>query len=186
MKIEIEWGNFIELKIDPPPKRGRPPKDHSYVDLKNEDDWDAIPREPGVYVFAKCSKKRKEDRDEYIPLYIGETSNIYRRINEQLTKPDHQHRNRMKYIADRDKSGSGRRVLVVGKMIKPKTSTEEVRQIAEQALIHKVVSDGNSLWLNNIKMTREKVDSITFTKNIDALYLFSRQIDIFQKLRPKQ
>jgi len=108
---------------------------------------DVLDEVSGVYMF--CRKYS----EKYIPLYIGKSINIYKRIT--------QHLNSTKMMRSIQKSLSGEKVLIIGEYT-PKSGQDLDKsiKIIEKTLIEHALAEGYELI--NISGTKTKVHQICF------------------------
>ena len=120
----------------------------------NEDDWDYIPEEVGVYIFARMHG------ESIVPLYIGRATNVSERIWQQLN-------NNVRLMRGLEDAQSGYRVLLVGELVtRPGQRIASVLRLAEAALIRAAWVGG--LELLNIQGTRAPVHTLTSSGNRGA------------------
>lgn len=138
MQIEAAWAKPIDLK------RCKP------GGLIYELDLEALPSDPGVYVFFRTHGSK------VTPIYIGETLNLRARVKGHL--------NSVPLMRAVEEAATGKRSLVyctvkAGSRLKAK---KHVRVI-EKALILHAQGEGHVLF--NKKGTRLPTDEISFTGN---------------------
>lgn len=113
--------------------------------------FDSFPDEAGIYVFARIFGKT------IAPLYIGETTNIRKRIKQHLEK-------NVKLVNGVKKSGNGKKVVMFCSV---KTRSEARRDamlaVLQRGLIEHALSEGHKLL--NVQLTKLSVHSIAFTGN---------------------
>jgi len=119
-----------------------------------ENDWDYIPEEPGVYIFARMHG------DAIAPLYIGRATNLSERIWQQLN-------NNVRLMRGLEDAQSGYRVLLVGELVpRPGQRIASALRLAESALIRSALVEGYELL--NIQGTRTPVHTLRSSGNRDA------------------
>ena len=159
MNIKVKWGRPVRLI------KCRKKSD-CIMEFREMGTLGKITDGPGVYVFAR--RHGRTDEDIFIPQYIGEASNVRRRIRQHL----HRHVARMRRIRD---GATGARYLVVGK-IERNAKNEKTRKVVENALIKKAMANGHNLL--NKQGTKSKVHSIQFTGTQSAKNTFGNEIHV--------
>jgi len=143
MDIRLQWLEPIDLE-----------QGGALIYDIDEDDWDYIPEEAGVYIFARMHG------DSIVPLYIGRAANLSERIWQQLN-------NNVRLMRGLEDAQSGYRVLLVGELLtRPGQRIASVLRLAESALIRAAWVEG--LELLNIQGTRTPVHTLWSSGNRDA------------------
>ena len=138
MKIEATWFKPITLE------KGSP--GGLIYELRLED----LPKEPGVYVFGR---RRGES---VIPIYIGETLSIRRRVKGHL--------NSLALMRAIENAPNGDRFLIYCTVkAGSKEKAKKHAKVLEKALLMHAQSEGHELF--NKKGTKLPTDTISFTGN---------------------
>lgn len=110
LNIEAKWSHPVELRLA---KTGA---------IYECEDLDAVPREPGIYVFGRSHGGGRS------PLYIGKALNLRRRVEQQL--------NSVKLMTGiRDAQIGGRFLIYCIPQLKRGQRAAQVVKIMEDALI---------------------------------------------------
>jgi len=124
----------------------------------NLEDFDGV---AGVYVFCRVWGTR------LVPLYIGQATNIARRIPQQL--------NNHRLMNEIERSGIGEKVVLIGEYLGLKGQMlGKALEVIEKALIRHALSNGYPIF--NRSGTRIRSNRIDFEKNLKAQRLFGRTI----------
>ena len=117
MKLKLQWSTPVPLRRD----------QYAYtIDLES------IPREAGVYIFARRYNRSFE------ALYVGRSNNIRGRIK--------QHLNSVRLMKHLKQAKTGRRVLIFGiPMTKPGQRLDKVLISLEKAFIRHYLLEGHDL-----------------------------------------
>ena len=120
MKLEIEWQRPIPLK-----------RVRSGIGIY-EIDLDKLPKEPGIYIFAR------KWSTSYEALYIGRSQRLRGRIRGHL--------NNLKLMQHIHEAKIGKRVVLYGKPIaKPGQKMDKILSILEKALIKHFLLQGHDI-----------------------------------------
>lgn len=118
MKLKLEWATPVPLK-------------NSQLGIY-EVDLDVIPREPGIYIFARKWGK------SYEALYVGRSQKLRGRIKAHL--------NSLKPMRHLEGAKTGRRVLIYGiPVTKQGQSQDKVLASLEKAFIRHFLLEGHDL-----------------------------------------
>jgi hypothetical protein len=161
MEISAKWSKPITLK------------DGNSDGLIFKLDLDAIPSEPGVYIFARCYSSKVE------PIYIGETVNLRTRINSHL-------KSSVRLLTELKNTGrgNGKRILIYCTVLAHSIDKAKSQvMIIEKALILHAQSEGHSLF--NTKGTRLPTDVINFSGNRTSEAIAPRFMRVKQALTRK-
>lgn len=135
---EVTWHTPLEL---------RESRDTRYI---YECDLEALNVWPGLYIFARTHGESIE------PIYIGETENLRRRIEQHLASVPLM--NGLKYAR------TGRRVLMVGELeTRRGLRVKPTLQKIEQVLVREALNQGHELL--NDRGTRYVTDDIVLRGN---------------------
>lgn len=155
MKIDAKWSKPITLK------------DGDSVGLIFKLDTEAIPIEPGVYVFARRYGAN------VTPIYIGETANLRRRIASHLKS--------VPLMKALENTSSGSRILIYCTVAtKSKDRAKSQVKIIEKALILHSQAEGHELF--NKKGTKLPTDVISFSGNHTSEEIAPRLMRVKQAL----
>lgn len=117
------------------------------------EDEQEIPEAPGIYVFARVHGQR------VAPLYIGQATNLRRRIGQQL--------NNVALMRGVEDAATGTRTLHIGEIqFRQGQQEKAVLDLAEIALINAAISEGYELL--NIQGTNAPFDTIRLAGNREA------------------
>ncbi|QDU66748.1 GIY-YIG nuclease family protein [Engelhardtia mirabilis] len=110
-------------------------------------DIDLVPREPGVYIFARRWGAR------YEALYVGKARRLRGRIQSHLNN-----RSLLNHLAD---ARTGKRVLLLGLLqSRPGQQLDRCLTVAERALMRHFLSEGHDLVnIQGTKIRRHVVES---------------------------
>lgn len=155
MQINARWSKPITLK------------DGNSVGLIFKLDLDAIPNEPGVYVFARSYGSNVE------PIYIGETVDLRTRIANHL--------NSVPLMKAIENTSKGTRILIYCTVAaRSKEKAKSQVKIIEKSLIIHAQSEGHELF--NTKGTKLPTDVIEFTGNRTSEAIAPRLMRVKQAL----
>lgn len=153
MKIDVEWSEPDILKDGS--------ANSLIYEIDGLDEWEEF---PGVYMFCR------KHGGSLIPLYIGRSTNVPRRIR--------QHLNTTKMMIAIKQSKAGEKILVVGEIsAKGGQKIEALTKIVESSLIDNALTEGYELI--NKAGTKPKVHTIDFrgyqkAKTFSGSTMFSR------------
>lgn len=135
MKVVIDWHGAQRLR------------DGRRENLIYTVNLDKIPREPGIYIFARKYARRTE------ALYVGKANRLRGRIKGQLN-----HLKLMQYIKN---SKDGRRVVLFGRVRpRPGQRLEKVLKVAEKAVIRHFLAEGHSIVnKQGVRIRRHELES---------------------------
>lgn len=124
-------------------------------------DIERIPEKPGAYVLGR------KHGDNLVPLYIGETTNLRKRLT--------QHLNDVWIMKGVENAPSGKRMLMYC-LVRTKKGQrlDKVLEVLQKALIQHALSEGHELL--NTQLTKTKVHSILFKGNRDSEKLAPRKM----------
>jgi hypothetical protein len=131
--------------------------------LHEQFDFDVIPNEPSIYMFARRFGLRME------VLYVGKAGSLRRRVKQQL--------NNLKLMQAIDDSAIGPRMLIFRTLnCRPGQRAEVVLEIVERALIDHFTEKGDQL-INKLG-TKLPVDIIEFEGNLLARRRSGRELRV--------
>ncbi len=144
MKLEIDWQRTIPLK------RVRAGVGIYTVDL------DDIPREPGIYIFAR------RWGTSYEALYVGKSKRLHGRIRGHL--------NNLRLMQHIHEAKTGKRAVIFGRPIpKPGQSMDRILATLERALIKHFLLLGHDLV--NSQGTRVRRHEITSVGHLPKSFM---------------
>ncbi len=157
MKIKLDWGKPIPLRS------GR--RDNLIYTI---DDLDAVPTNAGVYVFGRLN------RDNLVPLYIGQARRLRSRVKNQF--------NNVRLMLGIKRSPGRRRVLVPGELIaSPGQQLAPTLNLIEKVLIEAAIFGGYELL--NQQGTKPKIDTIRFSGSRVGRSWHPRELMAFRQRR---
>ena len=160
MKVGVHWGKPI------PRRSGR--RDNLIYTI---DDLDVIPSNAGVYVFGRLN------RDELVPLYVGQARRLRSRIKNQF--------NNARLMVGIQRSPGRRRVVVAGEVIAaPGQQLGPTLNLVEKALIESAIFSGYELL--NQQGTKPKTDTIRFSGSRVGRSWHPREIMAFRQRRRRR
>jgi hypothetical protein len=150
MKLSVTWHPSIRLRS--PVSR-----------LHSDFDLDALPREPAVYLFARCFGKSTE------VLYVGKATSLRSRIKQQF--------NNLRLMQAIDDARIGHRILIYGTLnCRPGQRVNTVLNIVETALIGHLTEQKHQL--SNKLGTKLPVHVISFDGNLVARQTIGRELRV--------
>jgi hypothetical protein len=153
MKLSVTWHPSIRLR--------RP-----ISRLHEEFDLDVLPREPAIYLFARCFGSRTE------VLYVGKATSLRSRIKQQF--------NNLRLMQAIDGARLGHRILIYGTLnCRPGQPVNTVLNIVETALIRHLTEKKHQL--SNKVGTKLPVDVISFEGNLVARQTIGRELRVLKR-----
>ena len=160
LKVEVHWNKPISLRS------GR--RENLIYTI---DDLTTLPMNAGVYVFGR------QNRDELIPLYVGQAKHLRSRIKTQF--------NNARLMLGIQRSPGRRRVVVPGELIsRPGQQLGPTLNLVEKTLIESAILSGYELL--NQQGTKPKTDSIRFSGSRVARSWHPREISTFRARRARR
>jgi hypothetical protein len=150
MRLSVTWHPSIRLRR--PVSR-----------LHRDFDLDELPRDPAIYLFARCFGTRTE------VLYVGKAMSLRSRIKQQF--------NNLRLMQAIDDARMGHRMLIYGTLnCRPGQRVSTVLNIVETALIQHLTEQKHQL--NNKLGTKLPVDVISFDGNLAARQTIGRELRV--------
>jgi len=144
MKLEIEWKKPVPLR-----------RVRSGIGIYDVN-LDELPREPGIYIFAR------KWSSSYEALYIGKSKRIRGRIRGHL--------NNLKRMQHIHEAKTGKRVLIYGlPIVKPGQKMEKILSTLEKALIKHFLLQGHDIV--NSQGTSVRRHTITSTGRLPRSFI---------------
>ena len=160
MKVDVHWGKPIPLRS------GR--RENLIYTI---DDLDAVPSNAGVYVFARFN------RDELVPLYVGQALRLRSRIKNQF--------NNARLMFGIQRSPGRKRVVVAGELVgSPGQRLGPTLNLVEKALIESAIFSGYELL--NQQGTKPKTDTVRFSGSRAGRSWHPREIMAFRQRRRRR
>ena len=121
MKLHLEWKKPVPLR--------KATKASTYIYTVN---LDALPKAPGIYVFARRWGQ------SYEALYVGQSQNIGKRVSKHL--------NNLHLMKHLENAKTGKRFVIAGEAVtKPGQQLKKVLLTLERAFIRHFLSEGHDL-----------------------------------------
>lgn len=129
---------------------------------------ESIPEEAGAYIFARRHGASVE------PIYIGETLDLRKRLEEHLLK-------NVRLMKGLEGAQAGKRLYLYC-TVKPKRGQDirKVLKVLQRALVEHALSAGHKLM--NIQLTKTPLHTITFKGNRTSEKIAPRKM--FQQSQP--
>jgi len=148
LNIHATWANPIELL---------PGSEKNLI--YRIGDLGRVPETAGVYVFAR------RYGSHVVPLYIGETLNLRKRLEEHL--------NNVSIMKGIENAPAGKRLYLFARVqTKRGQNIDRVLNVLQRALIEHALSVGHDLL--NLQLTKTKLHKIEFQGNRTSEKLFTR------------